>query len=192
LICTAASCGSSPVTPRSGSYLAWLGGADEETAELRQSLALPAGQPAILSFWRQIRSSDYCGYDYAYVNVTAAGVTKTLAKINLCRTTQTTRWVNQRLDLSAYAGKTITLAFRVTTDDSLVSNWFVDDISVVQSAACVTSKVDIVNDRDTPSDEAPAAVEAPLDDDAQRAEDRAPARAPKPATPPDREELRKR
>lgn len=192
LICTATSCGSSTVLPRSGSYLAWLGGADAETAELRQSLTLPAGQPAILSFWRQIRSSDTCGYDYAYVNVTAAGVTKTLAKINLCSTTQTTGWVNQRLNLSAYAGKAITLAFRITTDDSLVSNWFVDDVLVVPSASCVTSKAGIVDDRDVLSDEAPAAVEAPMDDDAPRAEDQAPPRAPKPASPPDREELRKR
>lgn len=192
LICTATSCGSSTVMPRSASYLAWLGGADKETAELRQSLTLPAGQRAILSFWRQIHSSDTCGYDYAYVNVTAAGVTKTLAKINLCSTTQTTGWVNQRLDLSTYAGKAITLAFRATTDDSLVSNWFVDDVSIVQSASCITSKIGIVKEWDMPSDEAPAAIEAPTDDDARPTEDRAPSRAPKPAPPPDREELRKR
>ena len=83
LICTATSCGSA-VAPRKGSYLAWLGRGNSETAELRQTLTLPAGQPAILSFWHQISSSDYCGYDFAYVRVSASSVTNTLKTINLC------------------------------------------------------------------------------------------------------------
>ena len=186
LICTATSCGSASVGPRKGSYFAWLGGADAETAELRQSLALPAGQTASLSFWYQSRSSDYCGYDYAYVNVMAGGVTKTLKRISLCSQANTTGWVNLRLSLNAYAGKTITLILRTVTDSSLVSNWFVDDVSVTQSASCVTGA-----GRDDGRFVQPAELERPLDDAEERAEDRAPSIAPKPAAPPDLEELRK-
>jgi len=80
----------------------------------------------------------------------------------------------------------------ITTDDSLVSNWFVDDVAVVQFVACIMSKTGIVADWDVSDKEPSAAVEPLLDDDAPPSEDQVPSDVPEPAPPSDWEELRKR
>jgi Zn-dependent M28 family amino/carboxypeptidase len=179
LICTASSCGNA-IAPRTGSYLAWLGDDNLETAELRQVLTLPSGQPANLAFWYQIRSNDDCGYDYAYVKVGAGSSTTTLKTISLCSTTRTTGWLNARLDLNAYAGQTITLIFRFVADDSLVSSWYVDDGSVTASAICATGARVQSPEEDVVTESDPL-----LEASAPNGEDRLPSGTPKPATAPD-------
>jgi subtilisin family serine protease len=138
LICTPAGCGST-LTPRTGSYYSWLAGADSEASQISQSVTLPAGQKTTLSFWHRIVSSDSCGYDYGYVRVTSNGVTTNVKTYNLCTTTQTSGWVNTKIDLSSYAGRTITLSFRATTDVSLESSFFVDDTQLVSGNTCVVT-----------------------------------------------------
>ena len=49
---------------------------------------------------------------------------------DLCDTNDTSGWVRQTVDLSAYAGQTIQLQFRAETDSSENSNWFVDDVAL--------------------------------------------------------------
>lgn len=52
--------------PHSGSWAAWLGGGDDETSRLSQTVTIPASQP-YLHFWYLLYSEDFCGYDYARV-----------------------------------------------------------------------------------------------------------------------------
>ncbi|MFW6184366.1 MAG: hypothetical protein ACOC8X_11265, partial [Chloroflexota bacterium] len=66
---------------------------------------------------------DYCGYDYA--RVYANGVLQ--SETDMCQTTD--GWEQQTLDLSAYAGATVNLTFEVETDDSRLSNQFIDDVA---------------------------------------------------------------
>lgn len=135
LICTSATCGAG-LNPHGGSYATWLGGANSESAKITQSIVLPARQPAILGYWHRIESGDVCGYDYGYVRVTVGRTTKTVKTYSLCSSTVTAGWVKQTIDLSSYAGKTITLAFQANTDSSNVSNLFVDDVSLSNSSTC--------------------------------------------------------
>jgi hypothetical protein len=135
LICTATSCGAS-IPPHAGSYLSWLGGANSETSEVRQTLTLPAGKPAYLAFQYQILSNDYCGYDYGYVQVIDGGVTRTLKRYNLCTTAKTAVWTGAQFDLSAYAGRAITVIFRAKTDASYSSSFFVDSAALTQASVC--------------------------------------------------------
>ncbi len=176
LICTPAGCGSS-VPARTGSYYAWLGGADGEVSQVSQSIALPAGQKATLSFWHRIVSSDACGYDYGYVRVTSNGVTTNVKTYSLCSANQTSGWVNTKLDLSSYAGRTITVSFRATTDSSLESSLYVDDTKLVSGNTCVVT-----------SEEADGAIENPAQDGG---EDIAPNQQPKPDMPAGVSEPRK-
>lgn len=169
-ICTQSSCGGAK-PPRTGSYLAWLGGGNSETSEVSQRLVLPAGQSAYLSYWYQIASTDYCNYDYAYVRITS-GTTRTLATYSLCTARKTASWVNQRIDISSYAGKTVTVTFRVKNDASLVSSFFVDDTAIVNGASCTTASSDVT------------AAEAPIETPAELpADDLAPSDAPKADAP---------
>lgn len=135
LICNAENCGSS-LTPRSGSTLAWLGGANRERAEIRQRVAVPADTQATLRYFYQTESADICGYDYGYVQVTAGGVTETLQRFNLCRTNEVLDWEEVLVDLSAYAGQEVIVSFLATTDYWYRSSLFVDDVALLTGDSC--------------------------------------------------------
>jgi hypothetical protein len=108
----------------SGSYLAWLGGANSETSEITQNFTVPSNG-GTLYYWYKISSSDVCGYDFGYVR---AGSTN-LKTYNLCYSTATGGWVQGSVSLTAYAGQTVALKFRATTDSSFVSSFYIDDVS---------------------------------------------------------------
>ncbi len=139
LICTSTSCGASPTTAHSGSYFSWLAGANSEASQISQSVTLPAGQKTTLSFWHRITSTDICGYDYGYVRVVANGTTTNVKTFNLCSSTQTSGWVKTTVDLSSYAGQTVTLVFRATADSTQISSFFVDDANLVSGSTCVAA-----------------------------------------------------
>jgi hypothetical protein len=119
------------VTPHGGNWIAWLGGVNDESggdgyiAYISQTVDIPASHP-VLSFWEWIDSEDFCGWDYGSVLVNDAEVTT----FDLCEDNNTGGWVESTLDLSAYAGQTVDLEFLVTTDDSFISNLFVDDVTL--------------------------------------------------------------
>lgn len=114
------------VQAHSGKWAAWLGGVHNEVSFIKQSFVVPATQPRLV-YWQYIDSADDCGYDFAgiVVNGTVAAVQ------NLCVTTKTNGWVEVTHDLAQYAGQTIDLQLRVETDDSNLSHWLVDDVSIV-------------------------------------------------------------
>ena len=84
-----------------------------------------------LHYWYWIASEDMCGYDYAGVFVNGS----LLKQYDLCSSSSTGGWVQQLLDLNAYAGTTITLTFAVTTDGSFNSNFLLDDVSIGATTA---------------------------------------------------------
>ncbi|MCJ7694307.1 MAG: hypothetical protein MUO40_02675, partial [Anaerolineaceae bacterium] len=113
------------VTPHSGSWLAWLGGEDNETAWISQSITVPVGR-SVLHYWYWIGSIDYCGYDFfkIYVNGTPQ------LQWDLCESLNTYGWEEGTLDLTAWAGTGVTLKFEVTTDFVYSSAILLDDISL--------------------------------------------------------------
>ena len=113
-----------------GVWAAWLGGLDDESASLSQEVAVPADRP-FLAYYFLHNSSDLCGFDFAGVSIN--GVEE--QGYDLCVDTNLPDFGRQVLDLSAYAGQTVTLAFHIETDGGLVSSFFVDDVSFVSSAA---------------------------------------------------------
>ena len=155
LICTKATCGAG-LQPHTGDALVWLGGGNRERSRLRQTLTLPAGQPATLSYAYWIESEDYCGYDYGYVQVYVNNSLRTLKRYSLCNQLSTGGWVAQSLDLSAYAGKTIRIEFYAANDRSLISSLLIDDVALHSGNACTAATV--------ASGTAPTAIEVPLDE----------------------------
>jgi hypothetical protein len=113
-----------PATPHSGSWGAWLGGNNNENSSLSQLITIPSSNP-LLTFWFWIDSQDYCGHDF--VEVLVGGTY--LLSYTPCTTTTTGGWVQQDLDLGAYSGQTLVLEFVITTDSTLNSNIFIDDIT---------------------------------------------------------------
>ena len=111
-------------TPRSGSWMAWLGGVFTETAELQQSVAVPA-YGSYLSYWQWIDSGE-SGCSYDYVSVWANNTV--LTSYGLCGSSHTNGWSRHSIDVGAYAGSLVTLKFQVKTDASIQSSLFIDDV----------------------------------------------------------------
>jgi hypothetical protein len=115
------------ITPRSGQYLAWLGGADDESNTLTQTIALPATGGEYLHYHYWVHSDEAnCTLDTAQVLVSGTIV----AQHPMCFTNDSTSWLEGSLDLRGYAGLSITLSFTMTTDESVVSSLFIDDVSL--------------------------------------------------------------
>lgn len=111
---------------RSGDWVAWLGGFHNEIGDLSQTFTIPAGESMYLHYYYQLRSEDIlCGFDIAYVLVNETIV----ASGNLCSSNNATDWTLFSVDMSDYAGQTVTIHFRAETDGSGLSSFFVDDVS---------------------------------------------------------------
>lgn len=118
------------IVPHSGSWAVWLGGDDDETATVQQSVQVPPAAP-YLAYWHVLSSAEsLCGFDAGWVKINTTEV-KTY---QLCSTTNTSIWVKQVLDLSTYAGQTVTLQFGASTDADGVSSFFIDDVAFQSSA----------------------------------------------------------
>lgn len=112
------------VTAHSGDWAAWLGGEDEESAYIQRPLTVPVETP-YLSYWYWIDSIDTCDSDeFGQVRINDA-IIKTY---DLCISEQTGGWVQESLDLRPYTGLSVTLRISATTDWSVPSSLFVDDL----------------------------------------------------------------
>ena len=113
----------SGVTAHSGSYAAWLGGANNDTSYVQQQVTISAGNPYLV-YWHWIASSETdCTYDFGK-DLVNNSIVDTYA---LCQSNGTGGWVKHSVNLSAYAGQSVTLQIRAETDSSINSNLFVDD-----------------------------------------------------------------
>jgi len=114
------------INPRSGEYVAWLGGDDREVSNLIQSIQLPDGDNVALNFAYQIQSEDNCRRDRAYLRIN----NRQIKTYKLCSSRATEEWVSETLSLDAYAGQRVTLRFHVYTNASRRSSFFLDDVNV--------------------------------------------------------------
>ncbi|MBE7552986.1 MAG: M4 family metallopeptidase [Anaerolineales bacterium] len=114
-----------PVTPHSGNWAVWLGGAVNEISYIQQQVAVPVGAP-YLAYWHWIASQDFCGYDFGGVIINSSNVVNVY---DLCSSQNTGGWVKHVVNLSAYAGQTVLLQIRAETDASLNSSLFIDDVA---------------------------------------------------------------
>ncbi|MCU1353416.1 MAG: neutral zinc metalloprotease [Acidimicrobiales bacterium] len=111
-----------------GSHLAWLDGyGASHTDTLTQQVAIPAScTTARLSFFLHIdtRETDPTAYDELGVGVGSA----TLATYS--NLDATSGYQQRTVDLSAYAGKTVTVRFTGQEDRSLATSFVVDDVGL--------------------------------------------------------------
>jgi hypothetical protein len=114
------------IAPHGGSWAAWLGGDDNEISEISQSVTIPPAS-SLLRLWHWIGSADACGYDWGEVFIDA----DRLDRFALCSSSGTGGWMIRTYDLSGYVAETVVLKIRATTDGSLTSNLFVDDVALV-------------------------------------------------------------
>ncbi|MBN1888310.1 MAG: hypothetical protein JW850_09980 [Thermoflexales bacterium] len=128
----------STLSPRSGSYVAWLGGDNNETSDLSQSFAIPSGIAVYLHYYYQLRADEtVCGSDVASVLVNDTVV----AQGDLCTSNNTSSWQLFTVDMASYAGQNVTVHFHATTDFADFSSFFVDDVSFQSTASLMSEAV---------------------------------------------------
>jgi hypothetical protein len=117
--------------PRSGEWVAWLAGSHDEISYIEQQVTVPGGKP-YLSYWHWIDSDEFfCGVDVASVAVNGVAVQTYF----LCEFADTAGWVNRSVNLGTYEGQSVSIRFRAETDESQLSNLFIDDIAFQDTPA---------------------------------------------------------
>jgi kumamolisin len=110
-----------------GSGYAWLDGyGTTHTDTLSQSVTLPAGCAAALTYYLSISTSETTtatAYDKLTVSVNGTTV-QSFSNLNKGAYAQRT------VNLSSYAGQTVTIKWTGMEDSSLATSFFVDDTAV--------------------------------------------------------------
>jgi hypothetical protein len=118
---------------RSGSWYAWLGGANSLTDSLTTTLTVPAGT-ARLRFWYRISTAETAGaqFDVLTFSIVDAGSGATLRDLGtLSNLDSTGGWAESPVyDVSAFGNRSVRLRFRSTSDSSLVTSFRIDDIAI--------------------------------------------------------------
>jgi serine protease len=111
----------------SGSWKAWLDGyGSAHTDSASQTVTVPAGCKATLSFWLHVDTAETGSTAYDKLTVTANSTTvATYSNVNAA-----TGYVQKTIDLSAYAGQSVTLKFNGVEDSSLQTSFVIDDTAL--------------------------------------------------------------
>ena len=122
--------GASVVTTRAyaGTHSLLAGGTTSSTQSATQQVTIPTGGSSQTLTIRTYVSTQESGSTvYDRLNVQANGTTlKTYSNAST-----TGSWIATTLDLSAYAGQTITLKFQAVNDSTLPTSFYVDVVSVM-------------------------------------------------------------
>ena len=117
--------------PHGGSYSAWLGGADVASERVSQTITVPAD--GTLRYHWQMTTTDTSGRPHDYLRVRVYSGTSGA----LLRTVRTwsnrhaaNAWSSDSVNLAAYGGRTVQISFEATTDSTLPTSFYVDDVSV--------------------------------------------------------------
>ena len=120
--------------PHSGTGYTVLGFSNSASGSEYQTVSIPAGHPANLSFWLNVTTNEglSTAYDFLYVEVRSASGTLlgTLGTYSNRNGTSLGSYSQQSLSLASWRGQTVRVQFRATTDSILPTSFRVDDVSL--------------------------------------------------------------
>uniref|UniRef100_UPI000562BD9D putative Ig domain-containing protein n=1 Tax=Kitasatospora azatica TaxID=58347 RepID=UPI000562BD9D len=121
---------SSSESARAGSWKAWMDGyGSSHTDSLAQTVTIPTGCKATLSYWLHIDTAETGSTAYDKLTVTANGTTvASYSNVNAA-----TGYAQHTVDLSGYAGQSVTVKFTGTEDSSLQTSFVLDDTALQTS-----------------------------------------------------------
>ncbi|WP_241968500.1 putative Ig domain-containing protein [Streptomyces sp. ICBB 8177] len=121
---------SSNAPAHSGNWKAWLDGyGTTHTDTLSQTVTVPSGCKATLSWWQYISTQETGKTAYDKLTVTANGTTVA----TYSNADATSGYVQKSVDLSSYAGQSVTIKFTGKEDSSLATSFLIDDTSLQTS-----------------------------------------------------------
>jgi hypothetical protein len=112
-----------------GMGYAWLDGyAQPWTDTVSQSIAIPSGCKATLTYWVWISTNQTTTSPVDTLTVRANGTS--VQVLSNASSIANTGYVQETVNLSAYAGKTVTLQFAGVQSSSVSTSFLVDDVAV--------------------------------------------------------------
>ncbi|MCT9088669.1 immune inhibitor A [Streptomyces sp. ASQP_92] len=118
---------------RTGAYKAWLGGkGTAHTDTLAQTVTIPAGCTASLVFQLHIDTAETSStaYDTLKVQVVDAGGAVLATPTTYSNLNAASGYAQRTVDLSGYAGQTVTLRFTATEGSKLQTSFVIDDTAL--------------------------------------------------------------
>jgi hypothetical protein len=119
-----------------GSSFAWLGGYGlVHTDTLSQTVAIPSGCTAKLSFWLDVDTQESGGaaLDTLRVQIANSDGTVLATLATYSNTNDSIGYVQRSLDVGAYAGQTVQIRFISTEDSARLTSFIIDDTALTAS-----------------------------------------------------------
>lgn len=127
--------------PHTGQSGAILGARDSAVDELGQAITVPAATTATLRFWWYMLTEETDADVWDRLDATIAAPASP-SPVRLLRITDNSvpgSWQQASIDISTYAGQSIRLAFRATTDSDRPTDFYLDDVSLEACAGAAAT-----------------------------------------------------
>jgi hypothetical protein len=124
----------SDFNPRTGALGAYLAGVNNADDRVSQQVTLPSGTITLRAWWYLATAETAGAFDHMTVALLRSDGTWLADLTTVDNTAPVGVWDEIVIDLSSYAGRTVVLRFTGCTDDSNISDFYLDDVSVI---ACV-------------------------------------------------------
>lgn len=134
------------VNPRSGSWMARIGGFSYEINSISQTITLPNSTPLYLAFFAQTRSANTseCAGLWQGAKVSILVNNQEVYSTSLCQYNDLFQWTPLYIDMSPLAGQSARIAFKAESANSVWSYLYIDDVSI-------TSTTSVTEVRSSPS-----------------------------------------
>ncbi len=125
----------SDFNPRTGSLGAYLGGSNDADDRLSQPVVLPAGVSTLHAWWSMATAETGGAFDRMTVSLLRPDGSLLVDLLTVDNTAAADVWDEIVADLSPYAGQTVALRFTGRTDDTNITDFYLDDVSIMACTA---------------------------------------------------------
>lgn len=115
-------------SPHSGSYGVYMGGSNNTNITFYQTITVPSN--GTLRYWWQHTSQNTSSGDFLRAQLYDTSGTLISTLITNTSSSPQYTWKQESISLASYAGRQVRLHFQFVTDASVLSWFYVDDISV--------------------------------------------------------------
>jgi hypothetical protein len=129
------------VTPRSGQYMARIGGFAYEENSIKQAVTLPNTPKVYMGLYYQDRASttSECGGLWVGSRIRVIAVGQVLLDQYQCYYNTVNQWTYVYFDLSPVAGRQLEIEFRADAANSVWSFLYLDDVNIFTSLTDIES-----------------------------------------------------
>lgn len=116
--------------PRTGAYSVWMGGYNNASESIYQTITVPSNGTLTYYWYMTTQESGSTAYDYLRVRIYNTSGTLLATLRTFSNASGAGQWRQDSLSLASYAGQSVRVHFSVTTDSSLTTSFYIDDVAV--------------------------------------------------------------